>query len=72
MLNKYSQPKWVSTETLSKPIFTNTCHVGHPSITYNKALKRYILITLSDAVPHKENATLSAIDTWDIASELNM
>jgi len=71
-LNKYGQPKWVSSEALSKPIFANLGHVGHPTISYNKGLKRYILITFSDAVPHKENALLSAVNTWDIASELNM
>jgi len=71
-LNKHSQPKWVNGETLSQPIFTNPGHVGHPSITYNKALKRYILITFSDVVPHIETAPLSAMDTWDIATELSM
>lgn len=69
---KPGQPRWVVGEALSKPIFTDPGHVGHPSITYNKALNRYFLIIFSDAVPHKETAPLSAMDKWDVASELQM
>jgi hypothetical protein len=71
-LGKKEQPHWVRSEETSKPILTDPGHVGHPTITYNKALNRYILLTFSDAVPHKEDAPLAMMQQWDTASELQM
>jgi len=64
--------KWVKDENHAVPIFTDKGHVGHPSITYNKSLKRYILINFSDAIPHTENATNQEYALWDLKSELQL
>lgn len=71
-LKPSGRPKWVAAEAASKPIFTDPGHVGHPTITFNKALNRYFLITFSDVVPHRENAPLATMKKWDIESELQM
>ena len=71
-LNNKGQPDWVRKEEAAKPILTDSGHVGHPTITYNKALDRYILLSFSDAVPHVEDAPLAMMHKWDIASELQM
>lgn len=71
-LKKTGQPKWVDTEAGSKPIFTDIGHVGHPTITYNKGLNRYFLITFSDVVPHQETAPIDAMKKWDVESELQL
>ncbi len=70
--DKKKQPGWVKDENKSLPIFSDPGHVGHPSITYNKSLKRYILSIFSDAVPHTENATDTQYSQWDKASELQL
>jgi hypothetical protein len=71
-LNKKGHPHWVRSEETSRPILTDLGHVGHPTITYNKPLNRYILLTFSDAVPQEEDAPLEMMKQWDIASELQM
>jgi hypothetical protein len=71
-LSRKGQPRWVQSPETSTPILTDPGHAGHPTITYNKALKRYILLSFSDAVPHKEEAPLAMMHRWDIASELQM
>ena len=63
---------WVSNENDAVPIFSDPRHTGHPTITYNKALQRYILLNNSDAIPHTENATAAQYKKWDVASELQL
>ena len=63
---------WVSNENDAVPIFSDPGHTGHPTITYNKALQRYILLNNSDAIPHTENATAAQYKKWDVASELQL
>jgi hypothetical protein len=46
----------------AKPIFTDPDHVGHPTITYNKGLGRFILLVSSDMVPHKEDSPPEVVD----------
>jgi hypothetical protein len=70
--NKNKTVEWTRKETDAVPIFSDAEHIGHPTITYNKALKRYILINFSDRVPHKENASPAEYSTWDKGSELQM
>lgn len=65
-------PGWSKQEDKSFPVFTDTGHVGHPTISYNKALKRYILGIYSDVVPHKENPAPQEGSTWDKASEIQL
>ena len=67
-----SHPVWTSLEENAKPIFTDKGHAGHPTITYNKALKRYILCVASDVYPHHENATADERKKWDWASEMQL
>ncbi len=63
---------WVKNENDAVPIFSDPGHTGHPTISYNSALKRYILINFSDMVPHTENATQAQFKRWDEGSELQL
>jgi len=63
---------WTKDLTNAQPIFTDKGHTGHPSITYNKSLKRYILAVFSDFYPHNENATPEEYITWNWRSELQL
>jgi hypothetical protein len=65
-------PLWTSNEQAASPIFRDPDHVGHPTITYNKALSRYILCISSDVVPHKENATKEEARKWNWESEMQL
>src|SRR5688572_18909357 len=67
-----SIPEWSKHESESYPIFTDSGHAGHPTISYNFALKRYILGIYSDTIPHKENATAEEWRKWDKASEVQL
>lgn len=69
---KSQRPAWTKEELQAKPIFTDPGHAGHPTITYNKAIGRYILCVASDVVPHKENATREERSQWDWASEMQL
>jgi len=69
---KLNKPQWTVTEENAKPIFSDSLHVGHPTMTYNKNLKRYILTIYSDTVPHKENASIQERNQWDFGSELQL
>ncbi len=74
-LNSVSEknvPSWTSSEDSSYPIFTDTGHTGHPTISYNTILKRYILGIYSDVVPHSENASQEQWSTWDVQTELQL
>lgn len=65
-------PQWSKAENEMRPIFTDLDHVGHPTITYNKAIKRYILCISSDVVPHSENSDTTATKRWDMESEMQL
>jgi hypothetical protein len=65
-------PGWSKSEEESFPIFNDPGHVGHPTISYNEILKRYILGIYSDVVPHRENPSPEEWRTWDKASELQL
>jgi hypothetical protein len=69
---KKKQPLWTSEEAQAQPIFSDPGHVGHPTMTYNKLLNRYILMIYSDTIPHRENATPEERKKWDFASELQL
>jgi hypothetical protein len=66
------QPVWTQHEKDASPIFSDPGHVGHPTITYNKALDRYILCISSDMVPHRENATREEARKWNWESEMQL
>lgn len=71
-IGEKNTPIWSKKEDASTPIFTDLGHVGHPTISYNKVLKRYILGIFSDVVVHKENHTVDNWKTWDQATELQL
>lgn len=67
-----NRPRWVKREADAQPIFSDPGHVGHPTMSYNPALKRYFLMIYSDVVPHRENAPPAERKQWDFASELQV
>lgn len=67
-----SRPRWSRQEDASISIFTDLGHVGHPTMSYNKTLKRYIMAIYSDVVPHREQASIAEWKTWDQSSELQL
>jgi hypothetical protein len=67
-----NRPVWSNKEEEAVPVFSDPGHVGHPSITYNEALKRYILCISSDVVPHRENATNEEVRKWNWESEMQL
>lgn len=66
------EPIWSPTEQEATPVFSDPGHVGHPTITYNKALSRYILCISSDMVPHREDATPEETRAWNWQSEMQL
>jgi hypothetical protein len=67
-----NNPVWVNEEEAASPVFSDPGHVGHPTITYNKALNRYILCISSDVVPHRENAPKEETRKWNWESEMQL
>jgi hypothetical protein len=71
-IEKGNKTEWSKNINQMKPIFTDSNHVGHPTITYNPQLKRYILCISSDVVPHRQNQSLEQSKLWDVASEMQL
>lgn len=67
-----NNPIWTEDDEAANPVFSDPGHVGHPTITYNKALNRYILCISSDTVPHRENAPKEEARKWNWASEMQL
>src|SRR5580692_619409 len=64
---------WVSQEDQARPILTDPGHVGHPDMSYNRALGRFFLSVFSDAVPHTASTNPDvAFKTWDKRAELQI
>jgi hypothetical protein len=66
------KPVWTGDEKVASPVFSDPGHVGHPTITYNKALNRYILCISSDTIPHREDAPREEVRKWNWASEMQL
>jgi len=64
--------EWTKLEDAAQPIFTDSGHVGHPTMMYNPALDRYIMMIYSDTIPHRMNASREERAKWDKASELQI
>ena len=64
--------RWTKNENEAKPIFTDPDHVGHPTITYNEGLNRFILLVSSDMVPHKEDSPPEVVERWNLESEMQL
>jgi len=71
-ISEQNVPKWSKSEEESFSVFKDPGHVGHPTISYNKVLKRYILGIYSDVVPHVEKPSKEAWSKWDKESELQL
>jgi hypothetical protein len=67
-----NNPVWTTEEEAAAPVFSDPGHVGHPTLTYNKALNRYILCISSDTIPHRENASKEETRKWNWASEMQL
>jgi hypothetical protein len=65
-------PVWTKEENAATPVFSDQGHVGHPTITYNEALKRYVLCISSDVVPHREDSSKEEMRKWNYESEMQM
>ncbi len=70
--DKSNNPTWMGDEEAANPVFSDPGHVGHPTITYNKALDRYILCISSDTIPHREDASNEEARKWNWASEMQL
>jgi hypothetical protein len=46
------RPQWTDEEDEARPILSDPGHVGHPTMTYNAGLGRFLLLFGSDVVPH--------------------
>jgi hypothetical protein len=67
------KPVWVRDEGAARPILTDPGHVGHPSMTYDPALQRFLLLTFSDVVPHTMDTPPEvARAMWDKRTELQL
>ena len=66
------EPLWTGEEKAASPVFSDPGHVGHPTITYNQALQRYILCIASDRVPHREDAPPEETKKWNWESEMQL
>jgi hypothetical protein len=69
---KSNNPVWTGDEEAANPVLSDPGHVGHPTITYNKALSRYILCISSDTIPHQEDASKEETRKWNWASEMQL
>ncbi len=67
-----NKPLWTAEENAASPIFSDPGHVGHPTITYNKPLNRYILCISSDVIPHRENSPKEETRKWNYESEMQL
>ncbi len=68
---RHEEPRWSSKEEEAMPILSDPGHVGHPTMTYNPALERFLLAFGSDAVPHVPGTPPEVVKaTWHRQREL--
>ncbi|MDX2024098.1 MAG: DUF4185 domain-containing protein [Deltaproteobacteria bacterium] len=67
------EPAWTNEEFRARPILSDPGKVGHPSMTWNAGLGRFLLAYFSDVVPHSL-ATMPevAAKTWHRARQLTI
>lgn len=66
-----SPPVWSPDEAAATPILTDPGHVGHPTMTWNPGLGRFLLAFGSDAVPHTNDTPEAVVKaTWHRRREL--
>lgn len=66
-------PAWTSSEADARPILSDPGRVGHPTMTWNAGLGRFLLAYSSDMVPHSLATTAEqAKATWHRARQLTI
>ncbi len=64
-------PAWIRDEHRARSVHSDHGHVGHPTMTYNAALGRFLLAYSSDVVPHSMATPPQIAEaTWHRAREL--
>jgi len=62
---------WSADESAAAPVLSDPGHVGHPTMTWNPGLGRFLLAFGSDAVPHTFDTTEEIVRaTWHQRREL--
>jgi len=63
--------RWTSDEYRARPILRDPGRVGHPTMTWNPAVERFLLTYGTDSVPHTFATPVPvARETWDRQTEL--
>ena len=66
-------PAWTDSEVRARPILSDPGRVGHPTMTWNAGLGRFLLAYSSDSVPHSLATTPDvAAKTWHRARQLTI
>jgi hypothetical protein len=69
----HDRPQWSPIEAAMRPILADPGHVGHPTMTYNAGLGRFLLTFGSDIEPHSYATPREyARDNWHTARELQI
>ena len=64
-------PDWVDSEERAAPALSNPGAIGHPTMTYDAGLGRFLLTFNTDSVPHSLDTSFEeAKRSWDKQSEL--
>lgn len=66
-----AEPVWSMDEAAATPVLSDPGHVGHPTMTWNPGLGRFLLAFGSDAVPHTFDTPEEVVRaTWHKRREL--
>jgi hypothetical protein len=65
------EPEWSRHEERARPVLRDPGRIGHPTMTWNAALGRFLLLYSTEPVPHTLNTPPDvALATWDRQTEL--
>ena len=65
------EPSWSKDENKSRPILRDPGRVGHPTMTYNPGIERFLLSYSTDSVPHTLSTPREVVEaTWVKQTEL--
>lgn len=63
--------EWSRTEHDARPILRDPGRIGHPTMTYDAGLRRFLLSYSTDSVPHTFTTPIETVRaTWDKTTEL--
>ena len=67
------EPSWSADEDAATPIYRDPGYVGHPTMTWNPGLERFLLALGSDSTPHNWDVPAdTARTTWHRRRELKI